>query len=330
MCISCAPGKYLCPQTIGETEGSCVESCAHCNYLSITTTPYIGLTCIGIYIYIYIYVGMCNYLNRACEITTTTPTCEKEKVYVRVISGRIEICIDGTWHNVHETELSSCEDIQNVEGSTGIDGFYNILSKEGIRKMTYCKDMGTGRIPWTRIYDIKEHLAEGKCGELEIDDLGMMYNKIYLVDKGETYIDYDISKSRFLCDGFGTYYFTMQLSGQYYYFTPSTSTFLDNAYTFPPNSIPRSTIYEKTDVIIDGRKCYVDTLDETDICFSEFKVPLPSTTRLTKISDLQTFSNIANYNNRCFYNFYVYVQNTPLPDKYLLYNDQNERIEQSM
>ena len=322
-CLECFNTNVLCPNKIGFTYGECITSCLFCNYtkgLRLTSNSGGGDICLGniyIYIYLYIYIYIvtegCKYLNRVCTDTLSNPGCTGEEVYVKPTSSRDEICIDGTWQQITNYNdlyvISSCYEINNQLPSL-TDGFYYIKTATEYT-ITYC--LGTSLIdgPFTRIYDIAEHISTGCAGENDVNDLGMSYNKLYFVDKGNTISDLNINNPGVeTTAGFSTSLLSFVFNNTYYYFTPTLH--FDHSVESPKISILRNELFDRVDVISPPRNA--PCIDPTsgnlpNICFSEFKMHLPQPTlSLSKITDVEITGGGCT-DNEYKYDFDIYVGN---------------------
>ena len=277
------------------------------------------------YIYIYIYIAECNYLNRNCIITTGNPSCMGTEIYVRSVNSMSEICEDGVWSVIIDNNLSSCYDIKRVNKGA-VNGYYSIIQREGERIITYCRmeyDM-----VGTRIFDIKEEIRM-KNSELNINDLGIMYDTIYLVDRGNSMINYfppgGVNNQG---DGISTQLIALKFSQNFYYFTPINSHYdfqtLSDTNTYL--SYPREDLFQTTDVTTQGRLCNAFTTPQIDICYSSFKMTVPTATRLNKLSDYESLLSSSD-DNAIIYSFYIYVGfTTTLPQhssQYIIYDSTN-------
>ena len=163
--------------------------------------------------------------------------------------------------------------------------------------------------PYTRIHDVKNNIYNNICAGSIINDIGINYNKIYFIDKGNTLIDYSTTAGT-LCtsEGFPTSLLRFKFNSTYFYFTPLLDIELGTA--APILGIPRGDIYETIDVTSGSRLCDLcDNIQLTDVCFSQFKMHVPAQgLRLNLITDRETYENSCA-DDKYIYDFYIYVGN---------------------
>ena len=258
----------------------------------------------------------CKYLNRVCTEKNIgeNPSCSgSQSTYVRpTASGGEELCVDGTWQNIMSaTTYASCYLLKlNLPAST--DGYYKITPPLGGESVTYCLGMGDPDGPFTRIFDLHDFVMHGSDGgsgannlrySLTVDDLGMSYNKLYIVDRGNTMWDWWKygGGDRYTSYGLSTCYMCLMFDGRWNYFNPICATHNES----PKYPYPRDDLYNTTNT---GKICKVDTTHEANKCFQQFKMHLPSkTSRLEFITDAETISSSYYSDNYYIHDFYIYA-----------------------
>ena len=239
------------------------------------------------------------------------PTCTEHTTYIRpTASPGKELCVDGTWYPISDAlSYASCY-LLKVGDPTAIDGYYEIKGPGG-QSVTYCLGMDDDDGPWTRVYDIHDyHVPKTENFMMTVDDLGMSYNKFYFEDRGNTLWDWFCALANWWkSQGISTYYITLKISDIYYFFSP-----IYNNFGITPNvEIPRSELYNTTDVRLSGKNCKNGNVQQADACFSQFKMHSPvENPVLQLIADAETLGN--NVGNNVFtHDIYAYVASCDPP-----------------
>ena len=272
-------------------------------------------------------------MNRICrfipETVTGIPCADTSDVHVHIVGmSSKEICVNGVWYPIiAHYECSSCLQIKQIQEINSLpltDGYYEIISPNGTYTIIFCKDVvGTNLGPWTRIYDIYNYNVMGKEVEIEIDDLGLMYQRIFLLGGSTFQMNLDNTNEDWLQSGFSTISHTLKFGESYYHFIPITQ---NRHAERPLFEYPRDQLIDPVDVTdTPGKKCNYAGISKVNRCFSQFKMNIPSNSRLTLISDEESLnSSLDNTDTTYTFTFTLYVAGDPSPTgKYLEYNEDN-------
>ena len=267
-------------------------------------------------------------MEKECKITGGTPDCSLDEIYVRNVYKRREICVDGSWSEIKETNLGSCMEIQVVNNLHMLDGYYSIQLPNGKRTITYCLKQGSE--VWTRIKE--DIITAEKVLLWEIDDLQLMYDRIYLVDRGNTFIDYHTTWSnRYKYSGISKF-FLFRFGGEYYYSSVNCS--YCGSINHPKKSYNWDTqTYGGIDVsgnrVCKGGYYFGGTTTLSDFCFSQLKLLVPTNTRFNQITDYESLSSNSSIRekNEITYDIDAYAGAIIPPNgKFILYDSTNTFI----